>query len=117
VPWAVIYTSRFAARITGVPLGIALHPVQLYAAVGHFALAAVLILLLRSASRAGQVLGTALFADGVLRFALAPLFGDYADAPSLLHIVTPAQAIAMLMVALGGISWLLSSPQTAVHHA
>jgi phosphatidylglycerol:prolipoprotein diacylglycerol transferase len=117
VPWAVTYTSRFAARITGVPLGIALHPVQLYAAVGHFVLAAVLILMLRlltldRAARAGGVLGTALFADGVLRFALAPLSADYADAPALLHIVTPAQSIAMLMVALGGICWLL-----AVHHA
>jgi phosphatidylglycerol---prolipoprotein diacylglyceryl transferase len=117
VPWAVTYTSRFAARITGVPLGIALHPVQLYAAVGHFVLAAVLILILRSASRAGEVLGTALFADGILRFALTPLSGDYAEAPTLLHIVTPAQAIAMLMVALGGVCWLLASSQTAVHHA
>jgi phosphatidylglycerol:prolipoprotein diacylglycerol transferase len=116
VPWAVTYTSRFAARITGVPLGIALHPVQLYAAVGHFVLAAVLILLLRSASRAGQVLGTALFAEGVLQFVLAPFSSDYAEAPALLHIATPAQAIAMLMVALGGISWLLSGSQTAVNH-
>ncbi len=117
LPWAVTYTSRFAARITGVPLGIALHPVQLYTAVGHFVLAAILILMLRlltleRAGRAGGVLGTALFADGFLRFALAPFSADYADAPALLHIVTPAQAIAMLMVALGGVCWLL-----AVQHA
>jgi phosphatidylglycerol:prolipoprotein diacylglycerol transferase len=117
VAWAVTYTSRFAARITGVPLGIALHPVQLYAAIGHFVLAAVLIVMLRlltlyRTGRAGGVLGTALFADGALRFALAPLSADYADAPTLLHIVTPPQAIAMLMVALGGVCWLL-----AVHHA
>ncbi|MGA9716871.1 MAG: prolipoprotein diacylglyceryl transferase family protein [Acidobacteriaceae bacterium] len=117
VPWAVTYTSRFAARITGVPLGIALHPVQLYAAIGHFVLAAVLIFMLRlltqyrAAARAGGVLGTALFAGGFLQFALAPFSADYADAPALLHIATPAQAIAMLMVALGGVCWLL-----AVHH-
>ena len=56
--------------------------------------------------RPAEVLGTALFADGVLRFLLAPLSGDYADASVLFHIVTPAQAIAMLMVVLGGACWL-----------
>lgn len=119
VPWAVTYTSRFAARITGVPLGIALHPVQLYAAVGHFAISAALIVLLRHAGRPAEILGTALFADGVLRFVLAPFFGSYAQAPVLLHIVTPAQAIAMAMVVLGGICWLRGNrrSQPAVHHA
>src|SRR5882757_9201117 len=115
VPWGVTYSSRFAARTTGVPLGIPLHPVQLYAAIGHFVLAALLVLMLRhivlnSAGRSGdgrsaEVLGTALFADGVLCFLLAPLSGDYADASVLFHIVTPAQAVAMLLVVLGGVCW------------
>jgi len=100
-----------------VPLGISLHPVQLYAAIAHFALAAALIMILRQAGRPVEVLGTALFADGVLRFALAPLSGSYADAPAIFHIVTPVQATAMLMVVLGGLCWLRSSSQTAVHHA
>jgi phosphatidylglycerol---prolipoprotein diacylglyceryl transferase len=117
VPWAVTYTSRFAARTTGVPLGIPLHPVQLYAAIVHFVLAAVLVMMLRQESRPAQVLGTALFAEGVLRFVLAPLSGDYADASVLLHVVTSGQAIAMLMVALGGACWLSRGSQPAVHHA
>jgi phosphatidylglycerol:prolipoprotein diacylglycerol transferase len=117
VPWRVIYSSRFAARTTGVPLGVALHPVQLYAAVAHFVLAAVLITMLRHENRPMQILGTALFAEGVLRFVLAPLSGDYADASVLLHVVTPAQAIAMLMVALGGACWLGRGSQPVVHHA
>jgi phosphatidylglycerol---prolipoprotein diacylglyceryl transferase len=116
VAWAVTYSSHFAARTTGVPLGVALHPVQLYAAIGHFVLAAVLVMMLRNNNvlnregnregRAAEVLGTALFADGVLRFLLAPLSGDYADASVLFHTVTPAQAIGMLMVVLGGACWL-----------
>jgi phosphatidylglycerol:prolipoprotein diacylglycerol transferase len=114
--WGVTYTSRFAARTVGVPLGIALHPVQLYAALGHFVLAAALVLMLRHAIRPAEVLGVALFADGVLRFVLAPLFGSYADASVLLHIVTPAQAIAMLMVILGGACWLARSPREALPH-
>jgi phosphatidylglycerol:prolipoprotein diacylglycerol transferase len=132
VPWGVTYSSRFAARTEGVPLGIALHPVQLYAAIGHFVLAAVLVIMLRdivlnrqgrsARSRSAEVLGTALFAEGVLGFLLAPLSGDYADASVLFHIVTPAQAIAMLMVVLGGVCWLAPPwsgrrSQPAVHHA
>jgi phosphatidylglycerol:prolipoprotein diacylglycerol transferase len=122
VPWAVTYTSRFAARTTGVPLGLAVHPVQLYAAIGHFALAAALLVMLRTGVGAAEVLGTALFADGVLRFLLAPLSGEYADASVLFHVVTPAQAIAMLMVVLGAACWIDPSrrarrSQPAVHHA
>ncbi|MDQ1454053.1 MAG: phosphatidylglycerol---prolipoprotein diacylglyceryl transferase [Acidobacteriaceae bacterium] len=122
VRWGVTYSSRFAARTAGVPLGQALHPVQLYAAIGHFVLAAVLIMMLRKGVRAAEVLGAALFADGVLRFLLAPLSGDYADASALFHIVTPAQAIAMLMVVLGGACWIDPSwrarpSQPVVHHA
>jgi phosphatidylglycerol---prolipoprotein diacylglyceryl transferase len=116
-PWAVTYTSRFAARITGVPLGISLHPVQLYAAIGHFALAAVLIMMLRQEARPVEVVGAALFADGVLRFVLAPLSGSYADAPAIFQIMTPVQAAAMLMVVLGGLCWLRNGSQSAVHHA
>jgi phosphatidylglycerol:prolipoprotein diacylglycerol transferase len=137
VPWGVTYSSRFAARTAGVPLGIALHPVQLYAAIGHFVLAAVLVMMLRdivlnrqggsarsrsARSRSAEVLGTAFFAEGVLGFLLAPVSGDYADASVLFHIVTPAQAIAMLMVVLGGVCWLTPPwsgrrSQPAVHHA
>jgi phosphatidylglycerol:prolipoprotein diacylglycerol transferase len=117
VPWGVTYTSRFAARTTGVPLSIPLHPVQLYAAIAHFVLAAVLVMMLRHANRPAQVLGIALFADGVLCFVLAPLSGDYADASVLFHVVTPAQAIAMVMVLIGGACWLNRGSQPAVHHA
>jgi phosphatidylglycerol:prolipoprotein diacylglycerol transferase len=127
VLWGVTYNSRFAARTAGVPLGVALHPVQLYAAIGHFVLAALLVLMLRyivlnSEDRSAEVLGTALFADGVLRFLLAPLSGDYADASVIFHIVTLAQAIAMLMVVVGGVCWLTSPwsgrrSQPAVHLA
>jgi phosphatidylglycerol:prolipoprotein diacylglycerol transferase len=127
VPWGVTYGSRFAARTAGVPLGVALHPVQLYAAIGHFVLAAVLVMMVRNSVlnrevRSAEVLGIALFADGVLRFLLAPLSGDYADASVLLHIVTPTQAIDMLLVVLGGACWLTRPwsgrrSQPVVHHA
>ena len=117
LPWGVVYTSRFAARTTGVPLGQPLHPVQLYAAIAHFALAAVLITMLRMGGHAGEVLGTGLFAQGALCFLLAPFTGSYLHAPELLHIATPAQAIGMLLVVLGGVCWLRRSPHSVQVHA
>ncbi len=35
VGWAIIYTDPLAQRWSGTPLGVALHPVQAYAAVGY----------------------------------------------------------------------------------
>jgi prolipoprotein diacylglyceryltransferase len=116
-PWGVTYSSRFAARTAGVSLGIALHPVQIYAAIGHFVLAAVLVAMLRHQGRPAEVLGTALFADGILRFLLVPFSGAYAEAPVFFHVVTPAQAVAMLMVVLGGLCWLGRRRQAAVQNA
>jgi phosphatidylglycerol---prolipoprotein diacylglyceryl transferase len=116
LPWAVTYTSRFAARTTGVPLGVPLHPVQLYAALAHFALAALLIALLQRRCRAGAVLGTALFAEGLLRFLLAPLGGGYRDAPvALFGLVTIGQAAGMLLVTLGGTLWLTRERAGGAH--
>jgi hypothetical protein len=52
-----------------------------------------------------------------LRFLLTPLSGAYADAPIFLHLVTPTQALAMLMVVLGGACWLAHRSEARVHHA
>ena len=109
LPWGATYSSHFAARTAGVPLGIPLHPVQVYSAMVHFALAAILVTMLRQHPRRGEVLGVGLFVEGVLRSLLAPLSGDYADAAVLFHVVTPEQAVAMLLVVLGGACWLLPS--------
>ena len=111
LPWGATFTSRFAARTTGVPLGIPLHPVEIYASIAHFTLAAVLLALLRQGGRAGEVLGAGLFAEGVLRFLLAPLSGDYSSASVLLHMATPTQALGMLLVVLGGACWLSRGQQ------
>ena len=114
LPWGVTYTSRFAARTTGVPLSIPLHPVQLYAAIARFALAAILIHLLQQPRRAGEVLGLGLFAEGILRFLTEPLSGRYVDGTAWLQVMTPPQAGGMLLVLLGGACWLAHTPQARV---
>jgi phosphatidylglycerol---prolipoprotein diacylglyceryl transferase len=68
VPWAVIYTDPLAARWSGTPLGIALHPVQAYAAVAFLTLAVLLLVWLPARKGQGDVAGAFLMGSGVAIF-------------------------------------------------
>ncbi len=65
VPWAVTYTSRIAALWYRTPMGVSLHPVQVYEAVTALAVFGVLVWRVTRQSREGEVAGAALFAFGV----------------------------------------------------
>jgi phosphatidylglycerol:prolipoprotein diacylglycerol transferase len=75
VGWAVIYTNSFAQRWSGTPLGVPLHPVQAYAAVGYMLLAVLLLTRLRVRRQAGDVAGMALMGLGVVVY-LTELWRD-----------------------------------------
>jgi phosphatidylglycerol:prolipoprotein diacylglycerol transferase len=68
MPWAVICTNPLAARWSGTPLGIPLHPVQAYAAVAFLTLALFLCFWLQHRQQQGDVAGIALFGSGVAVF-------------------------------------------------
>jgi len=55
--WAVTYTDPLAARWSGTPLGIPLHPVQAYAALALLALSILLLLWLPYRRQTGDVAG------------------------------------------------------------
>jgi phosphatidylglycerol---prolipoprotein diacylglyceryl transferase len=76
LPWAVTFTDPDAARIGGAPLGVPLHPVQLYESMICLALFAVLLRLRRRKRFDGQVMlaYTSLYAAA--RFALEFFRGD-----------------------------------------
>jgi phosphatidylglycerol---prolipoprotein diacylglyceryl transferase len=134
--WGVTYTSRFAARTTGVPLGIPLHPVQLYQAAVSLALVVLLLVLFRRRHREdtgldgamreskmqsgniqkskiqdgeiqdGEIMGAWLFLYGLAGCLLDSLRGD-TPAGALFHgTLTMAQSLTMLMVLAGGLLWL-----------
>jgi phosphatidylglycerol---prolipoprotein diacylglyceryl transferase len=134
--WGVTYTSRFAARTTGVPLGIPLHPVQLYEAAVSLALVVLLLVLFRRRYREdtdfqgamreskmqrgntqkgkiqdgeiqdGEIMGAWLFLYGLAGFLLDFLRGDAPAGPLFHGTLTMAQSLAMLMVLAGGLLWL-----------
>ena len=76
VPWAVTFTDPDAAAIGGAPLGVPLHPVQLYESLFCFALFFVLIRLARHKTFDGQILiaYSVLYAIG--RFVIEYFRGD-----------------------------------------
>jgi phosphatidylglycerol:prolipoprotein diacylglycerol transferase len=76
VPWAVTFTDPDAASIGGAPLGVPLHPVQLYESLMCLALFLLLVWLARRRHREGDIIlaYTGLYA--VARFVLEFFRGD-----------------------------------------
>jgi phosphatidylglycerol:prolipoprotein diacylglycerol transferase len=65
LPWAVTYTDPLAARWSGAPLGVSVHPVQAYAAIAFLTISICLLLLLASRRQHGDVAGVFLISSGV----------------------------------------------------
>ncbi len=76
LPWAVTFTDPEANRITGVPLGIPLHPSHLYHSLGDLVLFGELVLQSRRKSYDGQVFLWYLVLYGVMRGLLEITRGD-----------------------------------------
>jgi phosphatidylglycerol---prolipoprotein diacylglyceryl transferase len=76
LPWAVVFTRPEAARLTGVPLGVPVHPSQLYESALGLALFVSLLMLERKERRQGYLIlvFAALYSLG--RFFLEFLRGD-----------------------------------------
>ncbi len=69
LPWAVTFTND-DARAVGVPLGIPLHPTQLYESFAEFVICAILFLYARKKHTDGAVIGGYLVLYGIVRFAV-----------------------------------------------
>jgi phosphatidylglycerol---prolipoprotein diacylglyceryl transferase len=103
LPWAVIFRS--SAIVTGAPLGVPLHPTQLYAGAIEFALFVLLLWLLHRPHYDGEVLGAWLFLAGLAGFLLTLLRGDN---------ILATQLVSAFMVLCGGLLYLRSpSPQVS----
>ena len=105
IPWAVTYSSTYAARWSGTPLGVALHPVQAYAAVGSLLIAGLAWLSRRllPGRRTGDIAGLALIAAGIVLF-LTENFRDWEGRGVVLHGRADApQLVAVVFVLFGGV--------------
>jgi phosphatidylglycerol:prolipoprotein diacylglycerol transferase len=99
---AVTYSSPLAARWSGTPLGVALYPVQAYAAGGALLLAAITFAWLYFPRRGGDVAGVWMIGAGILIF-VTELFRDWEGRGVLLGgSVDIPQLVGLGMVVLGG---------------
>lgn len=101
--WAVTYNDILAARWSGAPLGIPLHPVQAYTALAFLTLAVFLLVWLPAQRRKGDVAGLWLLGAGVSIY-ITELWRDPEGRGSLLNgALDGPQAIAILFVLAGAI--------------
>jgi phosphatidylglycerol:prolipoprotein diacylglycerol transferase len=98
VPWAITFHSEFAARNVGTPLGIPLHPTQLYEAGAEFI---ILLILLATERRGGYFPGrtfwTYMLLYGISRFIIE--FYRY-DPRGMVGIFSTSQFVSLLIVPL-----------------
>jgi len=109
LPWSVVYTSRIAALWYHTPLGIPLHPVQLYDAAAALIIFALLIWRFQCRrpdhKRDGELAGASLFIFGFASSFLS-LYRD--DQP---HPVFPL-ALSVVAVLAGAALWIDRSPNS-----
>jgi phosphatidylglycerol:prolipoprotein diacylglycerol transferase len=103
VPWAITCTHPLAARWSGTPLGVALHPVQGYAALAFLTLAVLLLVWLPARRQQGDVAGLALMGYGIAVF-ITEFWRDPEGRGSLLGgALDGPQAAAMVLVVAGAL--------------
>lgn len=111
LPWGVAYRHELAWIWYRTPLGIPLHPVQLYDAACSLAIFVLLVWMARRPrEQDGEIAGAWLFLYGVARFFVEFARGD--EARVLGGAITFAQALAILAVILGGALWIRRKPET-----
>ncbi len=105
LPWAVTFTSPVAHANVGVPLGVPLHPTQLYESAGLFVLCGLLILLERRRFP-GETFTRYLFGYALLRGTVEFFRGDPRGT-----VFTPALSTSQFLAAVGilvaiGLWWI-----------
>jgi phosphatidylglycerol---prolipoprotein diacylglyceryl transferase len=99
LPWAVIFRSPGVTPRT--PLGVPLHPVQIYSSLIEFLLFAILLWLLHRPHRDGEILGAWLFLSGLSSSLLTVFRGDLGPADLIV-----SQFLTAAMVVSGALLWM-----------
>jgi len=106
VPWAVTFTDPDAATIGGAPLGVPLHPVQLYESIVCLILFFVLVRIGRHKRFDGQVILAYTFLYAVARFILEFFRGDADRGFIFGGALSTSQFIAVILAPLAIVLWL-----------
>jgi phosphatidylglycerol:prolipoprotein diacylglycerol transferase len=107
VPWAVTFTDPDAARIGGAPLGVPLHPVQLYESLVCLVLFVVLVRLARRKRFDGEVILAYTLLYAVARFILEFFRGDADRGFVFGGLLSTSQFIAAILAPAAIVLWLV----------
>ncbi len=113
LPWAVTFTNPEANRLVGVPLGVALHPTQLYEAFAEFAIFGILYWRFGRPHGAGAIISLYLMMYSAVRFAVE--FVRFHEQPNPFGgPLDAAQWISLGLFALGALYWVLNGRKIRV---
>ncbi len=104
VPWAVTFTNPESNRLVGVPLGIPLHPTQLYESAAEAIIFAVLYFRFLRPHHPGAIVGLYLVLYSIARF-LVEFVRAHDEANPYYGPLVAEQWIALALMALG--VWLI----------
>ena len=99
VRWGVVFTSAFAHDVSGVPLGVRLHPTQLYESFATFLIFGILLWQFPRRRREGGVFLIYVGLYALARFFLEYLRGDADRGFVFHHLLSTSQFIALLVLA------------------
>jgi len=100
LPWGVTFTSPIAGELIGTPLGVPLHPTEIYEAVAEFINFLLLVWLARRKRFSGEIFGTYLILYGLERGTIEFFRGDpdrtlmFHGAASLMQFVSLGLIVA-----------------------
>jgi phosphatidylglycerol:prolipoprotein diacylglycerol transferase len=101
LPWAVTFTSEIAHQTTGVPLGIPMHPAQLYMSLNGLFMALILFALQGRKTFDGQVFFSFVILYGATRSFWELFRGDSIRGFLIPGVISTSQTIGIVSVAAG----------------
>jgi phosphatidylglycerol:prolipoprotein diacylglycerol transferase len=117
VPWAITFTNPLAAANVGTPLGVPLHPTQLYEAGAEFAI----LLVLLASERRGRVYPGRTFWLYMLLYAVSRFIIEFfrGDERGMVGIFSTSQFISILLapLAVAMLVYLAKRPSPAPERA
>jgi len=105
LPWSVTFTNPVANSLVGVPLGIALHPTQLYESAAEFCIFGILYWRIGKPHAPGAIISLYLMLYSSVRFLVE--FVRYHDQPNPFGgPLNTSQWISLALLGLGAAYWL-----------
>jgi phosphatidylglycerol---prolipoprotein diacylglyceryl transferase len=105
VAWGVVFTNPAAAQLAGTPLGVHLHPTQLYEAAAEFLNFLILIWIGKRQRFTGQIIATYFLLYGMERGTIEFFRGDPGRTMMFHDTVSLMQIVSLCLIVTGAFLW------------